>query len=127
MMYINRTVSEILEELDNTTREKAQRYLDSKKVLSVKMFDDGDEIIVEAFIADQKGVLYLPCLVIDENVLIADLHCQCCDDEEICIHKLALLLATQVMLETSSYDYHMARKLLASKVMSSLMFARGAI
>jgi len=122
MMYDNMTICEAVEGIDENRKAKAQKYLDGKKIHSVKMFNEGDRFIVEAFIAEQKEIIYLPCLEIDENSLIVDFHCQCCDDEESCIHKLVLLLAAQVIFETGDYDYHMASKRKTAQVLERIIF-----
>ena len=115
-------ICEVLERIDEDTKAKAQKYLDGKKVQSVKIFDEGDRLIVEAFIAERKEEVCLPYLEIDKNMFIMDLHCQCCDDEESCVHKLALLSAAQVMLETGDYDYHMALKRKTAQVLEKALF-----
>ena len=122
MMYDNMTICEAVEKMDDDTKVKAQKCLDSKKVHSVKIFNEGDRFIIEAFIEDLKEIIYLPCLEIDKNALIVDSHCQCCDDNESCIHKLALLLAAQVMFETGDYDYHMALKRKTAQALERIFF-----
>jgi len=124
MMYDNMTICEALERIDEYTKAKVQKHLDSKKVQSVKIFNEGDRFIVEAFIAEQKEAVLLPYLEIDKNVVIMDSHCQCCDDEKSCVHKLALLSAAQVMLETGDYDYHMALKRKTAQVLEKILFKR---
>jgi len=121
MMYDNMTICEVLGQIDESTKVKVQKYLDSKKVHSVKIFNEGDRLIVEAFIVEQKEIIYLPYLELDEDELITDSHCQCCDDGEPCVHKLALLLAAQVMLETEDYDYHMALKRKTAQLLEGIL------
>ena len=122
MMYNNVKINEVLEKINEDTKAKVQKYLDGKKVQSIKMFNEGDRLIVEAFIAERKEEVCLPYLEIDKNALIMDLYCQCCDDEELCVHKLALLSAAQVMFETGDYDYHMALKRKTAQVLEKILF-----
>lgn len=64
-------------ELDATTITKAQKYLDSDKVKSVKYAQDElDPNEFEAFIYE-NGVVLLPGIEVDEQFHVLDLHCQC--------------------------------------------------
>ena len=101
MMYNNVKINEVLGKINEETKAKVQKYLDGKKIQSVKIFNEGDRLIVDAFIAERKDEVCLPYLEVDKNTLIMDLHCQCCDDEEThrknCLKNHTLILKPTVM------------------------------
>lgn len=124
MKYNNMSVSEVLNDFGEEQRREAQKYLDSKKVLSAKSFSDGVNSVFEAFIVERGKTIYMPFVELSNNHKVSDIHCQCCDDEKICVHKLALLLAAQAMMEAAFCDYHMAQKILMAKMLSRIMVAK---
>jgi hypothetical protein len=121
MMYDNMTIGEAVEMLEKTARTEAQNYLGSEMVHGVKQFAEGDRHVIEAFIVERQETLYMPYWEIGENGVIFDSHCQCCEDEELCIHKLALLLAAQVMSATDEDDYHMASKRKTAQTLEKIL------
>ena len=125
MMNHNETIFEVLAKIEKTELEKSQSYLDSKKVHSVKRVPEGEGFFIEAFIEDRKGIVYLPMMEIDHAGIITDLHCQCCDDGNSCIHKLALLVAAEVITKADCDDYHMAQKVLMANTLNNLMPVKG--
>lgn len=121
MMNHNETIFEALAKIEKAELKKARSYLDSKKVHSVKRVPEGEGFFIEAFIEDRKEIVYLPMMEIDHSGIITDIHCQCCEDEISCIHKLALLAAAEVMTKADCDDYNMAQKVLMVNVFNNLM------
>ena len=99
-------IKQLLQGLDPLLLQKAQRYLDSKKVISIKHFSDEIEGMMQ-----EREALFMPYYRLDD----ATFGCQCQQGEGMCIHKAAILLATQVMQEADCPDYHMAAKILAAR------------
>lgn len=95
--------------LDPILRKTAQQYLDSGKVISIKRFPDEIEGMMQ-----ERDTLLMPYYLFDE----AAFGCQCKQGDTMCIHKAAILLATQVMQEADCPDYHMAAKILAARKMA---------
>lgn len=98
--------------LDPILRQKAQQYLDSGKVISIKCFSDEIEGMMQ-----EKDALLMPYYRWDEGKLV----CQCQQGDEMCIHKAVLLLAVQIMQEANYPDYHMAAKILAAKKLEQVI------
>ena len=95
--------------LDPILRQKAQQYLDSGKVISIKRFPDEIEGMMQ-----ERDTLLMPYYTFEEETFV----CQCRQGDAMCIHKAAILLATQVMQEADCPDYHMAAKILAARKMA---------
>lgn len=95
----------------------AQRLLESDDVLSVTFLDDAGMKTFEAMIAYRGGIL-MPYLMTGEDDALV---CQCEQKDTLCIHKIAVLLAAQVMLESDCSDYHMALKLKAAQSMERIL------
>ena len=92
--------------IDPILRQKAQQYLDSGKVISIKRFPDEIEGMMQ-----ERDTLLMPYYLFDE----ASFDCQCKQGDAMCIHQAVILLATQVMQEADCPDYHMAAKILAAR------------
>lgn len=92
--------------------QKAQQYLDSGKVISIKRFPDEIEGMMQ-----EQDTLLMPYYLFDE----ASFGCQCKQGDAMCIHKAAILLATQVMQEANCPDYHMAAKILAARKLENAL------
>ena len=75
-------------------------------MISIKHFSDEIEGMMQ-----EKDALLMPYYSLDEGTLA----CQCQQGDGMCIHKVALLLAAQVMQEANHPDYHMAAKTLMVK------------
>ncbi len=99
-------IKQLLQGLDPSLLQKAQRYLDSNKVISIKHFSDEIEGMMQ-----EKDALFMPYYRLDDDTF----GCQCQQGEGMCVHKAALLLAAQVMMEADHPDYHMAAKTLTAK------------
>ena len=98
--------------LEPILRQKAQQYLDSGKVISIKRFPDEIEGMMQ-----EKDALLMPYYRWDEGELV----CQCQQGDEMCIHKAVLLLSVQIMQEANYPDYHMAAKILAAKKLEQVI------
>lgn len=98
--------------------EQAEKLLKSDDMLSVKYVDDAGIGCFEAMIAYKGGILMPYLMVGEEHALV----CQCEKKGEICVHKIALLLAARTMLEADCSDYHMALKMATAKTMETLFF-----
>ena len=98
--------------LDPMLRQKAQQYLNSGKVISIKHFPDEIEGMMQ-----ERDALLMPYYVFDE----AAFGCQCQQGEGMCVHKAALLLAAQVMMEAEHPDYHMAAKILTARKLENAL------
>lgn len=98
--------------IDPILRQKAQQYLDSGKVISIKCFSDEIEGMMQ-----EKDALLMPYYRWDEGELV----CQCQQGDGMCIHKAVLLLAVQIMQEANYPDYHVAAKILAAKKLEQVI------
>jgi len=96
---------------------KAQKLLDSDDVLNVTFIDDAGLKTFEAMIAYHGGILMPYFMTGDDHALV----CQCEQKDTLCVHKIAVLLAVQVMLEADCSDYHMALKLKAAQSMERIL------
>lgn len=105
-------IKQLLQVLDPSLMQKAQQYLNSGKVISIKHFSDE----IEGMMQD-KDALFMPYYRLDDDTF----GCQCEQGEGMCIHKAVLLLATQVMMEADHPDYHMAVKILAARKLESAL------
>jgi len=113
--YQGKTIAAILMETPNREKQRAEDYLSGSKVRSVKYRRDGlDPNEFEAFIVEQEEVVLMPGIEVDETLKIKDIHCSCENSDELCIHKLALLIAADFMIKTDSSDYHSAKQLVKS-------------
>lgn len=121
-MMKNMTIAEILKSVDDSAKRRAEQYLNSKKVHSVKHFYDGLDSEFEAFIEENPKMVLMPYFVIGDGGKVTDIHCQCGNPRGLCIHEIALLIAAQFMLEADYPDYHMAQKILTAKKLGSLLF-----
>lgn len=101
--------------LDPILRQKAQQYLDSNKVISIKLFPDEIEGMMQ-----EKDTLFMPYYRLDDDAF----GCQCQQGEGMCIHKAALLVAAQVMIEVEHPDYHMATKILAARKLENALYQK---
>ena len=105
-------MKQLLSGLDPALLQKAQQYLDSGKVISIKHFSDEIEGMMQ-----EKDALFMPYYRLDDDAF----GCQCELGEGMCIHKAALLLAAQVMMEADHFDYHMAAKILAARKLENAL------
>ena len=97
-----KTIADYIRETDEVTLSRAQNYLDSDKVKSVKLMHATDEPNeFEAFILEDGQVL-MPGIEVNEAVEVLDIHCQCESEHDFCVHKVALLLAAQAMIDTTA-------------------------
>lgn len=101
-------MEQLLKKADPSMLSKAQQYLDSGKVISIKHFSDEVEGMMQ-----EKENLLMPYFLLDEETLV----CQCAEGDGMCVHKIALLLAAQIMQTADHPDYHMAAKILTAKKM----------
>ena len=99
-------MKQLLSGLDPALLQKAQQYLDSGKVISIKHFPDEIEGMMQ-----EKDALFMPYYRLDDDTFC----CQCQQGEGMCIHKVALLLAAQVMMKVDCPDYHMAAKIFSAR------------
>ena len=95
----------------------AQRLLESDDVLSVTFLDDAGMKTFEAMIAYRGGIL-MPYLMTGEDDALV---CQCDQKDTLCIHKIAVLLAAQIMLETDCSNYRMAMKIKTAQAMERIL------
>ena len=105
-------IKQLLQGLDPSLMQKTQRYLDSNKVISIKHFSDEIEGMIQ-----EKDALFMPYYRLDDDAF----GCQCEQGEGMCIHKAALLLAAQVMMEADHSDYHMAAKILTARKLENAL------
>ena len=109
-------------ELDEITLARAKAYLNTDKIKSVKfMHVKGDPNEFEGFICDGEQVL-MPGIEVDAAFNVCDVHCQCKDADDLCVHKVALLLAAQLMIDTNCPDYHMALNRHAANTLNTMLF-----
>lgn len=105
-------IKQLLQRLDPSLLQKAQRYLDSNKVISIKHFSDEIEGMMQ-----ERDALFMPYYKLDDDAF----GCQCQQSEGMCVHKAALLLAAQVMMEADHPDYHMAAKILTARTLENTL------
>ena len=96
---------------------KAQKLLDSDDVLNVTFVDDAGLKTFEAMITYRGGILLPYFITGDDHALV----CQCEQKDTMCVHKIAVLLAAQVMLEADCSDYHMALKIKTEQDMERIL------
>ena len=96
----------------------AQRLLESDDVLSVTFLDDAGMKTFEAMIAYRGGILMPYFITGDDNALV----CQCERKDTLCVHKIAVLLAAQIMLETDCSNYRMAMKIKTAQAMERILY-----
>lgn len=122
-MINNMTIAEILKSENDSAKRCAEKYLNSKKVHSVKHFYDGLDSEFEAFIEENPQGILMPYLAMGDGGKVTDIHCQCDSHEGFCVHEIALLIAAQFMIEANYPDYHMAQKLQTAKVLEGIFFS----
>ena len=110
-------IEELLTTASQDQISKAQKLLKSDDVMSVTFLDDAGLKIFEAMIAYRGGILMPYFMTGDDQALIF----QCEQKDTLCVHKIAVLLAVQVMLEADCSDYHMALKLKAAQSMERIL------
>ena len=96
---------------------KAQKLLDSDDVLNVTFIDDAGLKTFEAMIIYRGGILMPYFMTGDGNALV----CQCEGKDTLCVHKIVVLLAAQIMLETDCSDYRMAMKIKTAQAMERIL------
>ena len=96
---------------------KAQKLLDSDDVLNVTFVDDAGLKTFEAMISYRGGILMPYFITGDDHALV----CQCERKDTLCVHKIVLLLAAQIMLEEDCSNYHMALKQKTAQSMERVM------
>ena len=96
---------------------KAQKLLDSDDVLNVTFVDDAGLKTFEAMITYRGGILLPYFITGDDHALV----CQCERKDTLCVHKIVVLLAAQIMLETDCSDYRMAMKIKAAQAMERIL------
>ena len=115
-------IIDCIQKIDDMKIARAKKYLESNKVISAKLmnedFDDPDEF--EAFIGE-RGTVFMPVIEVDKTFNVLNTHCQCNDESDMCVHKAALLLAAQLMIEVNCPDYHMAVKLQIANFLSNIL------
>ena len=114
---MNCKIEELLVDASPSQILNAQRLLESDDVLSVTFLDDAGLKTFEAMIAYRGGILMPYFMTGDDQALI----CQCEQKDTLCVHKIALLLAVQIMLEEDCSDYHMALKQKAAQYMERVI------
>ena len=114
---MNCKIEELLVDASPSQISKAQKLLESDDVLSVTFLDDAGMKTFEAMIA-YRGDILMPYLMTGEDDALV---CQCEQKDTLCVHKIALLLAVQIMLEEDCSDYHMALKQKTAQSMESVM------
>ena len=118
-----KTIDNYIKGIDELALARAKRYLDGNKVKSVKFLRDPlDPDEFEAFVEESKNQVLLPEIEVDGQFRVQDIHCQCKNHEQLCIHKVALLLAAQIMIDTNCPDYHMALKLQTANALNRIFF-----
>ncbi|MBQ8619570.1 MAG: hypothetical protein IJ418_18975 [Clostridia bacterium] len=105
-------MKQLLQGLDPTLMQKAQQYLNSGKVISIKHFSDEIEGMMQ-----EKDAFFMPYYRLDDDAF----GCQCQQGEGMCIRKAALLLAAQVMVEADHPDYHMAVRILTARKLENAL------
>ena len=110
-------IEELLTTASPAQISKAQKLLESDDVLSMTFLDDAGLKTFEAMIAYRGGILMPYFMTGDDHALV----CQCEQKDTLCVHKIAVLLAAQIMLEEDCSDYHMALKQKAAQSMERVM------
>ena len=114
---MNCKIEELLVDASPSQISKAQKLLESDDVLSVTFLDDAGLKTFEAMIAYRGGILMPYFMTDDDRALV----CQCEQKDTMCVHKIAVLLAAQVMLEADCSDYHMALKIKTAQAMERIL------
>ena len=110
-------IEELMTTASPSQISKAQKILESDDVLSVTFLDDAGMKTFEAMIAYRSGILMPYFMTGDDHALV----CQCERKDTLCVHKIVVLLAAQVMLEADCSDYHMALKLKTAQSMERIL------
>ena len=98
--------------------KKGEKLLmESDDVVSVKFWYDEGVNIFEAMIAYRGGILMPYFITGDDHALV----CQCERKDTLCVHKIVVLLAAQIMLETDCSDYRMAMKIKTAQAMERIL------
>ena len=122
MKYKGQTIQEILKGIPDAMNQQAESYLNSDKVRSVKYHSDECEPNeFEAFIVENEKTVFMPVVGMDEQARLRDIHCQCSNDDALCVHKISLLMAAQFMIEKNSKDYHSAKTAMLLQSMEAAM------
>ena len=111
-------IDNLLATASPTQIQKAQKLLDSDNVLNVTFIDDAGINTFEAMIAYSGGILMPYFMTGDDNALV----CQCERKDTLCVHKIAVLLAAQIMLETDCSNYRMAMKIKTAQAMERILY-----
>lgn len=123
-----KTIAAHIQDLDDLTIARTRRYLDSNKVKSVKLMHVEDEPNEFEVFIYENGQVLMPCIEVDNELQCLNLHCQCEeDDDALCVHKIALLLAAQFMITANYPDYHMACKLQTAQALGARLFPNNPI
>ena len=99
-------IEELLSTASPQELSRAKRLLQSNQFLSAKFIDDAGIQTFEAMLTYRNGILMPYFMVGDDHALV----CQCSNHAGLCVHKIALLLATKCMLEENCPDYHTTLK-----------------
>lgn len=99
-------IEELLSTASPQELSRARRLLQSNQFLSAKFIDDAGIQTFEAMITYRNGILMPYFMVGDDHALV----CQCSNHAGLCVHKIALLLAAECMLEENCPDYHTTLK-----------------
>ena len=117
-----KNITDYICELDEITLARAKAYLNTDKIKSVKfMHVQGEPNEFEGFICEGDQVL-MPGIEVDAAFNVCDIHCQCNDADDLCVHKVALLLAAQIMIDTNCPDYHMALNQQTANTLNTMLF-----
>ena len=111
------TIEELLTTASPSKILKAQKFLESDDVMSVTFLDDAGTKTFEAMIAYRSGILMPYFMTGDDHALV----CQCEQKDTLCVHKIAVLLAAQIMLETDCSNYRMAMKIKTAQAMEGIL------
>jgi len=112
------SIEKLLAEIPPSQVKKGEKLLlESDDVVSVKYWYDEGVNIFEAMIAYRGGILMPYLMTGEDDVLV----CQCEQEDTLCVHKIAVLLAAQVMLEADCSDYHMALKIKTAQAMERIL------
>ena len=110
-------IDNLLATASPTQIQKAQKLLDSDNVQNVTFIDDAGLKTFEAMIIYRGGILMPYFMTGDDHALA----CQCDQKDTLCVHKIALLLTAQIMLETDYSDYRMAMKIKTAQAMERIL------
>ena len=115
-------ITDYISEIDEITLARTKEYLHTSKIKSIKfMHVEGEPSEFEGFICDGEQVL-MPGIEVDAAFNVCDIHCQCKDADDLCVHKVALLLAAQLMIDTNCPDYHMVINRHTANTLNTMLF-----